>query len=520
MGEKNMHKSHGSIVIDPITRIEGHLKIEAVLDGGRVKKARTTGTLFRGFEMILKGRHPLDAPRLTQRVCGVCPTAHATASSMALDEALGIKEIPENGRIIRNLILGSNYLQSHILHFYHLAALDYVDVAQLADYSGDDKVVLSIKDFISRGELAPFVPRYEGDYRIGKESTLRLVANYARALEIRNKCHQLLTVFGGKMPHNVGTMPGGVISELTPDKIAGFLWRLNEIRDFINGSYLPDVIEVAKHYKDNCKIGKGCGRYLSYGGFALDSKGTMFLKRGVLGNGLDPAELEISRISEDITSSWYEGPDGVDPHEAETKPNPHKKEAYSFLKSPRYGGEVFEVGPLSRMLVLYKGKDKAAVALIDGAAETLGIGIGDLMSSLGRHAARALEAKLIADAMADWILQVKPGEPLIAKYEIPESGKGAGLTEAPRGSLGHWVSIEEKRIKNYQLIVPTTWNASPKDSKGQPGPMEQALIGTEVKDEKNPFELVRIVRSFDPCLACSVHLITPEGKDMGGYRVA
>jgi len=515
-----MHKSHGNVVIDPVTRIEGHLKIEANVDGGKVKDAHTTGTLFRGFEIILKGRHPLDAPRLTQRVCGVCPTAHATASSLALDQALGIKEIPDNGRIIRNLILGSNYLQSHILHFYHLTLLDYIDVAQVADYSGDSKALLSIKDFISRGELAPFVPRYDGDYRLKKDLTLGLVGNYAKALEIRNKCHQMLTVFGGKMPHNVGTMPGGVISELTPDKITGFLWRLNEIRDFINYAYLPDVIEVAKSYKDNFKMGKGCKRYMSYGGFPLDSKGNMFFKSGILNNGSGLLDLDRAKIREDITSSWYEGPDAVDPLLAETKPEPHKKDAYSFLKSPRYGGEVFEVGPLSRMLVLYKGKDTKTVKLMDEAVKVIGVKIDDLKSSFGRHVTRAIEAKLVGDAMADWILQVKLGEPLIAKYEIPETGNGAGLTEAPRGSLGHWVTLEGKKIKNYQLIVPTTWNASPRDSKGQPGAMEQALADTEVKDEKNPFELVRIVRSFDPCLACSVHVMTPEGKDLGGHRVA
>jgi len=516
-----MHKSHSSIVIDPVTRIEGHLKIEAVVDGGKVKEAKTTGTLFRGFEIILKGRHPLDAPRFTQRVCGVCPTAHGTASSLALDSALGIGEIPENGRIIRNLILGSNFLQSHILHFYHLAALDYIDVTQVADYKGNNRVLISIKDYISRGELAPFVPRYEGDYRLKKDLTLRLVANYAKALEMRNKAHQLLTIFGGKMPHNVGTMPGGVIGELTPDKIANFLWRLNEIRDFINDSYLPDIIEIGKHYKDNFKIGKGCGRFLSYGGFPLDGKGgKMLFEKGILSGGLKSSNIDTSKIREDIASSWYEGEGGVDPYDAETKPSIDKKEAYSFLKSPRYNGEVFEVGPLSRMLILYTNGDKTAKKLIDDTAKTVGIEIEDLKSSLGRHAARALETKLVADAMAEWILQLKPGEPLIAKYEIPDSGKGEGLAEAPRGALGHWVSIENKKIKNYQLIVPTTWNASPKDSKGQSGPMEEALIGTTVKDEKNPFELVRIVRSFDPCLACSVHVITPKGKNLGAYRVA
>jgi len=516
-----MHKSHGSIVIDPVTRIEGHLKIEAIVDGKNVKEAKTTGTLFRGFEIILKGRHPLDVPRLTQRVCGVCPTAHGTASSMALDGALGISQIPDNGRIIRNLILGSNFLQSHILHFYHLSALDYVDVALVADYKGSDPGLLSIKDYIARGELAPFVPRYEGDYRIDKETTLRLVGNYAKALEMRNKTHQLLTVFGGKMPHNVGTMPGGVISTLGPDKIAGFLWRLNEIRDFINASYIPDVLDVAKAYKDNFKIGKGCQNYISYGGFPLNSSGSeMLFDQGIIMNGSKEPKVDISKIREDITSSWYDGPNGVDPYDEETKPSPKKKDAYSFLKSPRYDGKVCEVGPLARMLIMYENKNKAIRELVGGAAKALDITLEDLKSSLGRHAARALEAKFVADAMADWVLQLKPGEPLIAEYQIPETGKGQGLTEAPRGSLGHWVSIEGKRIKNYQLIVPTTWNASPKDSKGQSGPMEQALMDVTVKDHKNPFELVRTVRSFDPCLACSVHVITPEGNNLGDYKVA
>jgi hydrogenase large subunit len=516
-----MHTTHSKVIIDPLTRIEGHLKIECVVEAGTVKEARTSGTLFRGFEIILKGRHPLDAPRLTQRVCGVCPTAHATASSMALDGALGIAAIPDNGRILRNLILASNFLQSHILHFYHLTALDYIDVAQVADYNGTDRALLSIKDYIARGELAPFVPRYEGDYRLDKSTTQRLVANYAKALEMRNKAHQLLTVFGGKMPHNVGTMPGGVIGDVAVDKVAGSLWRLNEIRDFIESAYLPDAIDVALHYKDNFTIGKGCGRYLSYGGFPQDgSNSTLFFKQGVIANGSRPGDVDTGKIREDVMHSWYEGPDSVDPYEETTKPSPKKKDAYSFLKSPRYDGHAVEVGPLARTLIMYKSGDKKVKELVDGAATTVGIEIKDLQSSLGRHVARVLEAKMVGDAMAEWILQLKPGEPLIAEFDIPETGKGQGLTEAPRGSVGHWVSLEGKNIKNYQLIVPTTWNASPRDRKGEPGPMEQALEGTTVKDENNPFELVRIVRSFDPCLACSVHVITAKGNDVGGYRVA
>jgi len=477
------------------------MAIEAVLDAGVVKDARSAGTLFRGFEIILQGRDPRDANRLTQRICGVCPIAHATASALCLDEAFGVDgKVPDNGKIIRALILGANFLQSHILHFYHLAALDYVDAVG------------------ALGELYPFVPRYEGDYRISGNANAELVNHYVTALDIRRKCHEMLSIFGGKMPHEVGIVPGGVTEKPTEDKITNFLWRLNEIRDFIDNTYIPDVVAVAKSYDDYFGIGIGCKRMLAYGGFHLPN-GKLF-KSGIISPDLKLEPFAKENITEDVKHSWYADRDsGKNPAQGQTKPDLAKKQAYSFLKSPRYKGKVCEAGPLARMVGNYVQGDAKTKQLVDSALTELGAGVDALFSVLGRHAARALEAKLVADSMVDWLQQLKPGEPAIIDSEIPDQAEGAGLTEAPRGAVGHWITIKGKRIDRYQVITPTAWNASPKDDNGQPGAVEQAIIGTKVKDKDNPFELVRIVRSFDPCLACSVHLLDAREKTLGVFKV-
>jgi hydrogenase large subunit len=489
------------IKIDPITRIEGHLAVEAVVDDGVVKDAKSAGTLFRGFEIILQDRDPRDANRLTQRICGVCPTAHATASALCLDDAFGLTDkIPNNAKLLRNLILGSNFLQSHILHFYHLAALDYVDAAGVI------------------GNLAPFVPRYEGDYRVTGKANAELVNHYLRALDIRRKCQEMLSIFGGKMPHNVAIVPGGVTEKPTEDKITNFLWRLNEIRDFIDNMYVPDVVAVAKAYSDYFEIGKGCKRLLAYGGFDLPT-GRLF-KAGVISPDLRAEPMASENITEDLKHSWYADSDsGKNPAKGETKPVLKKKGAYSFLKSPRYAGKVCELGPLARMVSNYVQGDAKAKELVDSTLAELDAGVGALFSVLGRHAARALEAKLVADAMVDWLQALKPDEPTIVESPIPETGEGAGLTEAPRGSVGHWIAIRDKKTERYQVVTPTAWNASPKDDKGQPGALEQAIIGTKVADKQNPFEIVRIVRAFDPCLACSVHLLNANRDKIGVFRV-
>jgi hydrogenase large subunit len=509
-----------TVVIDPVTRIEGHLKVEAVIDGGEVKEARSSGTLFRGIELILQGRDPRDASRITQRICGVCPTAHATASTFALDEAFEIADrIPENGRILRNLILGCNFIQSHVLHFYHLAALDYVDITEAGDYAGTDPGLLAAKGFLERGALGPFVPRYEGDYRLPKEISQQLAAHYVQAFDARRKAHELLALFGGKMPHNVGIVPGGVTQRPHVDIITAFLWRLNELRHFIDYTYLPDVLEVARHYSDYAEIGSGCGEFISYGGFPQSSG--RFLPMGTIGSDLTPAELDADRITESVAHSWFaNGADPLHPNHGETVPNATKETAYSWIKAPRYAGRVHEGGPLARMLLGYAHGHEAVKSLIDPILEALDLSPLALNSVLGRHAARAAETKIVADAMAEWVLELAPGEPVYASYEIPDEGEGMGLVAAPRGALGHWVQINGKKISHYQCVVPTTWNASPKDDNGNPGPIEQAILGTRIRDEENPFEIVRIVRSFDPCLACAVHVMTPGREALQRFVVS
>jgi hydrogenase large subunit len=504
------------ITIDPMTRIEGHLKIEVVLDEKDIiVDARSSGVLYRGIELILKGRDPRDAARLTQRVCGVCPVPHGTASAFSLDAAFGISDkIPDNGRILRNLILGSEYVHNHILHFYHLSSLDYVDMAKASEYKEND--FDRLKQFIQRGYLAPFVPRYEGDYRLRDEDNKALALHYLHALEMRRKAHEMLSLFGGRTPIQAGIVAGGVTCEPTTDKIVSFLWRVNELRDFIVNAYLPDVERIARAYSDCFEIGVGCKRLLSFGFFDLDGsepdyqKRKRLMKQGSTDKSLVYKQLDVSRVSESVRHSWYTD-DGM--------PNVEKEGAYSFIKSPRYDGSAHEVGPLARILISYAYGDENVKEELDGVLQRLSVGVEAMFSLMGRHIARAVEAKLIADALAEWVLKLKPGEPAYIPYEMPSEAEGVGLVDAPRGCLGHWIGIQNGLIANYSIISPTTWNASPKDDSENHGPIEQALIGTKVRDPENPFEVVRVVRSFDPCLACAVHMFGSHGRKLGEAKL-
>ncbi len=442
--------------IDPVTRIEGHLKVEVNVEGGKVVDAKCSGTMFRGFEIIMKGRDPRDAQHLTQRICGVCPASHSLAASFNLESAFGV-EPPENARIMRNLVQGANYLMSHILHFYHLAALDYV--------KGPD--------------TAPFTPRYEGDYRLPDDVNAAAVNHYIQALDIRKKCHEMLAIFGGKMPHLMTFVPGGVTEEVSVDKIVSYVWRLKEIIRFVDEVYVPDVLAVAGAYKDYYDIGKGYGNFLSFGVFPLDKGGTKrLLKRGTYIKGQDGA-MDAKQITEQVKHSWYrDETTNKNPEQGMTVPQVDKADAYTFVKAPRYAGTPCEVGPLARMWV--NGDYRKGVSVMD------------------RHAARALECQKVAHALQEWILQLKPGEKTYNYVEPPAEGEGAGLTEAPRGAVGHWIRIAGGKTENYQIIPPTNWNCSPRDDAGIRGPMEEALIGTPVKDVGNPIEPARVVRSFDP----------------------
>lgn len=515
-----------TIVIDPVTRIEGHLKIEAVTEGGVVKEARCAGMLFRGLEVILRGRDPRDAQVITQRICGVCPIAHAMASALALDDAFHVADVvPHNGRLIRNLIFGSNFIQSHILHFYHLAALDFVDATAAAGYSGADRHLRLVSQYLSGGSYSPFLPRYEGDYRLSREANQACVSHYIEALHKRREAHEMLAVFGGKMPHQMSIFPGGALEQVTVDKIMSLRHRLERLRDFIDNTYLPDVLAVARAYPDYAEIGAGCRRFLSYGAWDLDQAADLTKRRRYLPAGVLNAQtqelspLDPQKITEQVRYAWYKSTSDLRPSVGETNADPTKPSAYSFLKAPRYGNEVCEVGPLARMLIAYARGHERVRKLVDMVLGELNASPAALISVLGRHAARAIECKLVADAMAEWVLMLRPGEPSCAEASVPLESSGMGIIEAPRGSVGHWIEIRGGVIANYQAVVPTTWNCSPRDDRDQPGACEQALEGTRVKDEKNPFELVRIVRSFDPCLACSIHLVTPRGRDRGTFRV-
>lgn len=462
------------VAVDPVTRIEGHLKVEVEVKDGKVVDAHCSGGMFRGFENILKGRDPRDASQLTQRICGVCPTAHATASVRALDDAFNVK-LTTNGRIVRNLIFGANYLQSHILHFYHLAALDYV--------KGPD--------------VAPFIPRYQNpDIRVDAKTNAVGVDQYLKALEIRRICHEMVALFGGKMPHVQGLVVGGTTEIPSADKIVGFLWRFKKVKEFIENEYLPLVYALGSVYPDLLETGSGWKNCISYGVFPLNDEETEFLlKPGVFTDGKD-YPLDPAKIKEYVRYSWFHDADtGLHPSEGRTNPKPGKEGAYSFVKAPRYNDKPHEAGPLARMWIT--NPELSPVAQKAGFKRMRDLG-DKAFSILGRHIARAEEAYRVAMAVEKWLMEVKPGAETYVKVDVPEEGEGMGLTEAPRGSLLHYIKIKDSVIDNYQVVAATIWNASPRDDMGQRGPIEQALIGVPVPDPKNPVNVGRLIRAFDP----------------------
>ena len=501
-----------TIEIDPITRIEGHLAFRIETETGQISQAYSSGEMFRGFEVILKGRDPLDAQQITQRICGVCPVSHGTASVLAQDMAYGVTP-PENGRLIRNLILGANYIQSHILHFYQLSALDFIDIAALTQYQGKDPNLVKLKSWVTSQlssnilyPASPFLPRYTGDYIEDTDINISAIKNYTESLKMRALAHKLGGLFGGKLPHATAIVPGGITEKATAKKIAACMSILNELKIFIDTCYLPDVMAVATAFPDYFNHGRGCGNFLSYGVFAeSDRPDDTFLPDGIAANGtLLP--FDPSKIYEDVKYSYFSSGSGLAPVNGQTIPDPDKAGSYSWIKAPRYDHMVMEVGPLARMMVAYlRNKNPGLNQTIDNLLSQTGTGLENLDSVMGRHAARAIECKLIADQCTEWVNRLDPSRPSYTDFEIPAKASGVGLTEAPRGALGHWLEIEDYRIKRYQCVVPTTWNCSPRDDQGNPGAVEKALEGTPITNPDNPIEATRVIRSFDPCIACAVH---------------
>jgi hydrogenase large subunit len=463
--------------VGPLTRVEGHLEVEVTVDQHRgsqqVVDAKCSGTMFRGFEIMLQGRSPRDASHYTQRICGVCPISHGMASSLALEAAFRVVP-PDNGRILQNIILASNYLQSHILHFYHLALPDYVDLGGALN-------------------MSPWLPRFTSADLLTGTNASRFVTSYVAALAIRRKAHQMGAIYGGKMPCSPALVPGGATDPPTADKNAQVLALLAEISAFIRQTYLPDVQEIAKRFSAFSHVGAGCRNLLAYGVFDLNAAGTQkLLKRGRYTNGQD-AGVDPTRIKEYVRSSYYTANSGNrNPASGVTEPAPDNPGGYSWVKAPRYADQVHEVGPLARMWV--NGDYRKGPSVID------------------RLIARALEADKVAKAVGQWVPQLKLNSASYQDVATPDSGSGIGLTEAPRGALGHWMNIVGGKISQYQIITPTAWNASPHDDRGRLGAMEQALVGTPVADLTKPTEILRVVHSFDPCLSCAVHMVRPGKK--------
>ncbi|HIV67064.1 MAG TPA: nickel-dependent hydrogenase large subunit [Candidatus Mailhella excrementigallinarum] len=541
----------GPIVVDPITRIEGHLRIEVEVENGRVKDARSAATLFRGLEMILKGRDPRDAQHFTQRTCGVCTYTHALASTRALEDAIGV-EIPRNATAIRNLVLGMQYLHDHVVHFYHLHALDFVDVtaalkadpvkaAQLnASISGKPlsaetlkTVQTKVRTLVDSGQLGPFTNAYflggHPAYYLDPETNLVATAHYLEALRKQVKIAQAMAVFGAKNPHTQFTVAGGVTcyNALKKEPLEQFEALYRETLEFVEQFYIPDLLLVAGAYKDWAGIGGGAVNYMTFGEFPGDERRleTRWLKPGViLDRKIDTIlPFDPSRIEEHVRHSWYEGEQARAPYEGETAPkftSMGDTDRYSWMKAPRYDGKVVETGPLAQVLVAYAQGQAAVKPVVDQVLAALGTGPEALFSTLGRTAARGIEALAVARQTGTWLEELKDNlaggdTKIVENCEVPKSARGVGFVNAPRGGLSHWIVIEDGRIANFQLVVPSTWNLGPRDAAGQRSAVEEALIGTPVADPKRPVEILRTVHSFDPCVACGVHVI--DGRTNEGY---
>ena len=560
------------VVVDPITRIEGHLRIEAVIEGGKITDAYSSGTMVRGFEKILKDRDPRDAWAFVERACGVCTTVHALASVRAVEDALKIS-VPKNAELIRNLMFCTQYVQDHVVHFYHLHALDWVDVVSalkanpaevsklaqtLSNWPKSSPAYFTdlqnrLKSFVESGQLGIFANGYWGHpaYKLPPEVNLLAVAHYLEALEWQKEIVKIHTIFGGKNPHP-NYLVGGVPCSINLEEVNAInTERLNHvgqlIKDaitFVEQVYLPDLLAIAGFYKDWAAIGSGLKNYLAYGD--LPTKGYAFpdsykFPRGAILNRnlnevFDVNGRETEEIKEYISHSWYQysvgDGKGLHPWQGETEfnftgPKPPFEQLnvegkYSWLKTPRWKDNAMEVGPLARLLVAFAKGSTEVKEVVTEALQKLAVPIEALFSTLGRTAARGLETKLVVHWMKgfydDLIANIKAGDVTTFTRERwepstwPETCEGVGMSEAPRGALAHWIRIKERKIDNYQLVVPSTWNASPRDAKGQRSAYEESLIGTPVANSEQPVEILRTIHSFDPCLACAVHLYDPEGK--------
>ena len=561
------------IVVDPVTRIEGHLRVDVEVDGGSVRNAWSSGTMWRGIELILEGRDPREAWLFTQRICGVCTTVHAIASVRTVENALNL-EIPANAQYIRNLILIAHALHDHIVHFYHLSALDWVDVtsalkadpreaARIADTISEWphnhwRELAAVRDkvqgVVDSGQLGIFTNGYWGHpaMRLSPEVNLLATAHYLQALEYQRKANQVVAILGSKTPNIQNLAVGGVANAINLDnqatlnmtRLAQVQSLLDEVAQFVHQVYLPDVIAVGAMYPEWLGHGAGVTNYLAVPDLPLDSAATAFdLPGGTLMNRdlrtlqrIDSFDSEYFRdnVAESIAHAWYDGDWTRHPWEEETVPQYtdfQENGKYSWVKAPRFADEPMQVGPLAQVLVGYAAGDERFRRYTDHALSTASsiagtqVGLGALHSTLGRHLARAIRANVLADlGPKHWQLLVDNiasgdtttfNEPEFPRGEV----RGFGFHEAPRGTLSHWIIIDDGKIKNYQAVVPSTWNAGPRDERGRPGPYEASLIGNPVADPEQPLEVIRTIHSFDPCIACAIHTQDVEGREVSRVKV-
>lgn len=567
------------IVIDPITRIEGHLRIEAEIKDGKITDVYSSGTMVRGIEKIVQGRDPRDVWAFVGRVCGVCTTVHSLASVRAVENALGIN-IPANAELVRNIMDAALYMHDHVVHFYHLHALDWVDVvsALKADPKKTSEIAQSISHwpksspgyfsdlqkrlgaFVESGQLGIFANGYWGHpaYKLPAEINLIGVAHYLEALEWQKEIVKVHTIFGGKNPHPnylVGGMACSIgiddASAINAERLALVEKLLKDAKTFVEQVYIPDLLAVAPYYLDWGGIGGGLGNFMAYGDMPTngynDRNNLKFPSGVILGQDLskihevDPTD--DAEIREFIERSWYEysvgDKEGLHPWKGETDikytgPKPpydylEVEKKYSFLKTPRWKGHAMEVGPLARVLVGYARGREDFKEVVDSTLAKLNVPAAALFSTLGRTAARGLESLLVAQWGIEFfdqlIANIKNGDRRMADTTMfdpktwPKQAHGVGMMEAPRGALAHWIVIEDGKTKNYQMVVPTTWNASPRDPEGKMSAYESSLMGTPIADPEQPVEILRTVHSFDPCLACAVHLYDEDGKHISKVKV-
>ena len=568
------------VIVDPITRIEGHLRIEAQMDGDRIAKAYSAGTMVRGIEIILRGRDPRDAWAFAQRICGVCTLVHGLASIRAVENALDYP-IPPNAQLIRNLMNGAQYVHDHVMHFYHLHALDWVDVvsALKADPKATSALAQSIssypksspgyfadmqkklKDFVESGQLGIFANGYWGHpaYKLPPEANLMATAHYLEALAWQRDVAKLHTIFGGKNPHP-NFLVGGVAcpidlnsdSAINAKRLAQVQEIITKMQIFVDQVYIPDLLAIASFYKDWGARGEGLGNFLTFGDFpekGMDDPSSFLIPAGAILNRdlstIHDVDMNAAdEIQEYVSHSWYDYDggknNGLHPYDGETNlnysgPNPpyeqlDVEQSYSWLKSPRWKGNAMEVGPLARVLMLYASGNEQAQDLVNMTLSKLDVPVDALFSTLGRTAARGLETKIIADMMQTWqnnlVANIKAGDTKTHNEKLwepatwPKQARGVGFMEAPRGGLAHWIVIEDEIIKNYQAVVPSTWNAGPRDQNGQPGAYEAALQDNHtLHDPQQPIEILRTIHSFDPCIACAVHVTDPDGEELIKVKV-